>query len=66
MIWEDGWPVVNPGVGRLLEEQEIDMPLAPFEEKTLYPLDRIHQEFLFIRNPDMAHYDVNAREFGCD
>lgn len=62
VIWEDGWPVVNPGVGRLLEEQEIDMPLAPFEEKTLYPLDRIHQEFLFIRNPDMAHYDVNARE----
>lgn len=62
VIWEDGWPVVNPGVGRLLEEQEIDMPLIPHEEKTLYPLNEIHQEFLFIRNPDMTHYNIEARE----
>lgn len=62
VIWEDGWPVVNPGTGRLLEEQEIKLPLVPVEEKTDYHLNDIHREFLFIRNPDMSHYDTDARE----
>lgn len=62
VIWEDGWPVVNPGIGRLLEEQEIKLPLVPVEEKTDYHLNDIHREFLFIRNPDMSHYDTDARE----
>lgn len=26
MIWEDGWPVVNPGVGMLTPTVEIDLP----------------------------------------
>lgn len=62
VIWEDGWPVVNPGIGRLLEEQEINLTLVPIEEKTDYQLNEIHREFLFIRNPDMANYDTTARE----
>ncbi|MGO4960203.1 family 43 glycosylhydrolase [Jeotgalibaca porci] len=62
VIWEDGWPVVNPGIGRLLEEQEINLPLVPVEEKTDYHLNEIHREFLFIRNPDMSHYDTDVRE----
>lgn len=26
VVWEDGWPVVNPGVGRLTEQLEITLP----------------------------------------
>ena len=26
VTWEDGWPVVNPGVGMLTDEVEIDLP----------------------------------------
>lgn len=26
VAWEDGWPVVNPGVGRLTEEVEVHLP----------------------------------------
>lgn len=26
VVWEDGWPVVNPGEGRLTERVEIDLP----------------------------------------
>ncbi len=26
VVWENGWPVVNPGVGILTEEVEIDLP----------------------------------------
>ena len=26
VIWEEGWPVVNPGVGMLTQEVEIDLP----------------------------------------
>lgn len=62
VVWEDGWPVVNPGIGRLLEEQEINLPFVPVEEKTEYNLNEIHREFLFIRNPKMSHYDIDARE----
>ncbi len=26
VIWEDGWPVVNPGIGQIQPEQEIKLP----------------------------------------
>lgn len=26
VVWEDGWPVVNPGIGTLTEEVEINLP----------------------------------------
>lgn len=62
VIWEDDWPVVNPGKGRLLEEEEHSLELFPHREKSDYPLNQLHQEFLFIRNPNMTHYDLKARE----
>lgn len=33
VIWEDGWPVVNPGVGRLTDEVEIDLPEYRFAKE---------------------------------
>lgn len=35
VIWENGWPVVNPGVGILTDEVEIDLPAwYPATDKT--------------------------------
>lgn len=52
--WENGWPVVNPGVGRL--EDTVELPFAPHQ--TL-PAPAVHtfagpglpQEFLTLRAP---------------
>ncbi|GAA5022467.1 glycoside hydrolase family 43 protein [Kitasatospora paranensis] len=30
VVWEDGWPVVNPGAGRLTEETEVALPPHPW------------------------------------
>lgn len=61
VVWEDGWPVVNPGHGKLLEEQTHALALYPHESKTHYSFDRLHSEFLFLRNPHWANYDINSR-----
>lgn len=41
VVWEDGWPVINPGIGKLTEEVEL-----PFEEytfpKEVGSVDNIH------------------------
>lgn len=35
VVWENGWPVVNPGAGILTEEVEIDLPeWNPSEDRT--------------------------------
>lgn len=37
VVWENGWPVVNPGTGMLTEEVEVDLPpWDPCEEKDSY------------------------------
>lgn len=37
VVWEDGWPVVNPGEGRLTERVEIDLPeWNPLEDTASY------------------------------
>lgn len=54
--WEDGWPVVNPGEGRLLETQEHDLPLVPVEKRTHFTFEKLLPEFLFLRNPYEENY----------
>ncbi|SDN67058.1 glycoside hydrolase family 43 protein [Acetanaerobacterium elongatum] len=60
--WENGWPVVNPGEGRLLPKMQL-----PFEEYPLNPQtgclrfdemspDRLDPRLLFLRNPNREHY----------
>ncbi len=67
VAWEDGWPVVNPGVGRL--EDEVVFPGLPtggaphpdvwyFREKTLPP------EFVTLRNPAEGMYSLRAGQGG--
>jgi len=69
VIWEEGWPVVNPGIGHLEEKIEL-----PFEENlrfqrtdgktwhfwdTALPLDA-----LMLRNPKEGMYSLQDKE-GC-
>ena len=36
-VWEDDWPVVNPGVGMLTDTVEIDLPeWDPLKDETSY------------------------------
>lgn len=60
VVFEDGWPVVNPGVGRLLEEQVHKLPLVPVETSTHFTFESIRPEFMFLRNPVMTNYNFNA------
>lgn len=37
VVWENGWPVVNPGVGKLTDEVEVDLPeWDPLKEPDSY------------------------------
>lgn len=36
VVWEDGWPVVNPGHGQLLDVQEHALPLSPVPETSRF------------------------------
>lgn len=60
--WEDGWPVINPGEGKLLDEQEHGLALSEHEKLESYPLHEPHPAFVYLRNPEWAHYDRESRE----
>ncbi|MCC5895737.1 MAG: glycoside hydrolase family 43 protein [Alkalibacterium sp.] len=60
--WEDGWPVINPGEGRLLSEQKHELPLVPVETKEEYKLVESDPAFVYLRNPEWANYDRNSRK----
>lgn len=61
VVWEDGWPVVNPGQGRLLEVQEHQLPLIPKEDQQHYALAEADVAFLYLRNPEFSAYDRETR-----
>lgn len=62
VIWENGWPVVNPGLGILSSELIIDLPEWKPEDGASIPgvsrkyifskMDSLGPEFLQLRNPD--------------
>ncbi|NLG03306.1 MAG: glycoside hydrolase family 43 protein [Clostridia bacterium] len=64
VIWENDWPVVNPGEGRLSETLEVK--LSPCHEMPLNKSYQFHQEplpyeFVMLRNPDEKLYDIDAK-----
>ena len=59
--WEDGWPVMNPGEGRLLETQEHTLPMVPVERQEQYELSEDSHAFMYLRNPQMENYDRESR-----
>ncbi|MDE7247891.1 MAG: family 43 glycosylhydrolase, partial [Lachnospiraceae bacterium] len=70
VVWENGWPVVNPGMGRVTDQVEVG--LEPWEPvHTVQEADRIYDfgrmsrlgdEFLFLRNPVPEKYSLCAGE----
>ena len=66
VTWENGWPVVNPGIGMLTDEVEIDLPAwkpesaDPFGSRTyeFAGMDKLPYEFLALRNPGGDMYQL--------
>jgi len=74
VIFEEDWPVVNPGVGRLTDRMEINLPEMTYETPVssrpeadkLYDfttMDCLGPEMIFLRNPkpDMYHFDEGLK-----
>ena len=63
--WEGGWPVVNPGIGKL--EEQVTLPL---EERRFEPEDTVFHfwredlpmEFVTLRNPQAEMYSLVERQ----
>lgn len=62
VIWENDWPVINPGNGRLLEEQTHSLPLFPLVRSNIHYFNSIKPEYLFLRNPKMENYNNKIRK----
>ncbi len=66
--WENGWPVVNPGKGMLLNEQTVPcLPPAPvpkWPSDEMFNSDRLSFRWIYLRNPDMSAYSLTERK-GC-
>ena len=65
VVWEEGWPVVNPGIGKL--EHHLELPLTPMKAIPNDPIYSFQQEkldpaFLMLRNPDSDMYCLNKEE----
>ncbi len=68
VTWEEGWPVVNPGVGMLTDEVEIDLP--EWKPETLMPptditydfakMGKLGYEFMTLRNAEADMVLVDA------
>ena len=78
VIWEDGWPVVNPGLGIMTREVIIDLPeFSPECDSRNCPLSDKHYEFagmdklptpfIMLRNPseDMYKFSNDGIEIKC-
>lgn len=66
VTWEDGWPVVNVGIGRL-EDTVIgpDLEPAPVEavpEREDFDGDKLPYHFLWLRNPKPENYSLSERK----
>ena len=61
--WENDWPVVNPGVGRLTDTVEINLPkwtayTAESNEYVVSTMGQLPPEFMVLRNADKSHYSL--------
>lgn len=65
VVWENGWPVVNPGVGKLEDVVELDGEAsytAPQSHVYHFFRERLPDEFLMLRNPDERAVSFSERE----
>lgn len=66
VTWENGWPIVNIGVGKL--EMEIKKPNLPYCEPIIvddienFENDKLPLHFLYLKNPDFNNYSLSERK----
>lgn len=86
VTWENDWPVVNAGIGRLTEEVEVSLPQwLPQQDPNSYTsrsgsrnalpgsdrsydftrMEALGDEFLYLRNPELSHYILEAGKGLC-
>lgn len=65
VVWEDGWPVVNPGVGMVQDKVNIPGQILEKEthDKCVYKFSQsvLPYEFLMLRNPLNSAVTVNTQ-----
>lgn len=63
--WENGWPLINRGIGLLEPTVRVpNLPITPVEplpEKEDFDGNKLPLHFLFLRNPDLSKYSLEAR-----
>lgn len=65
VTWQDGWPVVNEGIGKIELEGNTTLEEYKFEEKDTsfhFYGNKLDDRFLRLRNPDESMYSLEARE----
>jgi alpha-N-arabinofuranosidase len=66
VTWEDGWPVVNVGVGKLEDTVEgpdlISAPVEPVPEREDFDGSTLPYHFVYLRNPKLENYSLSARK----
>lgn len=65
VVWEDAWPVANPGVGMLTDSVTIDLPewIPAASANGVYDFSKmttLSPEFLLLRNPNAQQYKLDA------
>lgn len=61
-IWENGWPVINPGKG--IVEDTVTAPDLPEDESVVIPAkeefgsETLPMHFMYLRNPITDHYSL--------
>lgn len=66
VTWENGWPVINKGIGLLedtVEVPKLDVyPVEPIPEKEDFDTDELSYRFIYLRNPNMTNYSLTKRK----
>lgn len=65
VVWEDGWPVVNPGIGRLEDVVELAGEASytiPQSHVYHFFREKLPNAFMMLRNPDERAFSLSARE----
>lgn len=65
VIWENGWPIVNPGVGKLEDTVEFEGEasyVVPQSRAYHFFREKLPYDFVMLRNPDKGAVSLSERE----
>jgi xylan 1,4-beta-xylosidase len=66
VTWEDDWPVVNKGIGKVEDTVEVPnltpapVPALPVRED--FNEEKLPYRFIYLRNPNFSNYSLTARK----